>query len=84
MTRRGKLLGRFLTKPRDFTWDELTKILNGFGYKQISIGRTGGSRVRFLSDNCPPIILHKPHPKPILKQYQLEDIISLLKQEKLL
>lgn len=84
MTKRGKLLDRILTKPRDFTWDELTKVLNGFGYKQISVGRTGGSRARFLSDNFPPIILHKPHPKPILKQYQLEDIISLLKQEKLL
>lgn len=84
MTKREKLLDRFLTKPRDFTWDELMKTLNGFGYKQISVGKTGGSRVRFVSPDYPPIILHKPHPKLVLKRYQIEEIIHLLKQEKLL
>lgn len=49
-----------------------------------SFGKTGGSRVRFVSQDFPPVILHKPHPKPILKRYQLEEIINLLKQEKLL
>ena len=84
MTKREKLLDRFLTKPKDFTWGELTKILNSFGYKQISVGKTGGSRVRFVKQEYPPIILHKPHPKLVLKRYQLEDIINLLRQEKLL
>lgn len=84
MTKIDKLIDRFLTKPRDLTWDELTKILNSFGYKQVSIGKTGGSRIRFISTDYPPIVLHKPHPKPILKRYQLEDIINLLRQENLL
>lgn len=84
MTKREKLLDRFLTKPTDFTWVELNKVLNGFGYEQMSFGKTGGARVRFIHKNYPPIILHKPHPKPILKRYQLEEIINLLKQEKLL
>lgn len=77
-------MDRLLTKLRDFTWDELTKVLNSFGYKQVSIGKTGGSRIRFLSPDYPPIILHKPHPKPILKRYQLEDILNLLREENLL
>jgi hypothetical protein len=84
MTKIEKLIDRLLTKPTNFTWAELVKILSGFGYKQISAGKTGGSRVRFVHYDYPPIILHKPHPKPILKRYQLEDIIDLLKQEKLL
>ena len=84
MTKREKILDRLLSKPTDFTWVELTKVLNGFGYSQISAGKTGGSRVRFVHPNYPPIILHKPHPKPILKRYQLEGIINLLKQEKLI
>lgn len=84
MTKREKILDRLLRKPTDFTWVELTKVLNGFGYSQISAGKTGGSRVRFIHTNYPPIILHKPHPKPILKRYQLEGIIDLLKQEKLI
>lgn len=84
MTKRQKILDRLLSKPTDFTWIELTKVLNGFGYNQISAGKTGGSRIRFVHENYPPIILHKPHPKPILKRYQLEGIIDLLKQEKLI
>lgn len=79
-----KLNNRLLRKPKDFTWKELIKVLNGFGYKQVSVGKTAGSRVRFIRENYPPITLHKPHPKSILKQYQLEDIIHLLEREKLI
>lgn len=84
MTKLEKLLQRFLTKPNDFTWDELVKLLNGFGYAQVSVGKTGGSRARFVHATYPPIMLHKPHPRPVLKRYQLEGILDLLKQEKLL
>lgn len=84
MTQYEKLIDRFLTKPKNFTWAELAKVLSGFGYKQVSAGKTGGSRVRFIHEEYPPIILHKPHPKPILKRYQLDEIINMLKQEKLL
>ncbi len=84
MTKREKILGRFLTKPADFTWNELIVVLNSFGYKQISAGNTGGSRARFIHPDYPPILLHKPHPKPILKRYQLEAIITLLKEEQLI
>ena len=84
MTKQQKLIEKFLLKPKDFTWNELIKVLTGFGYKQISGGKTGGSRARFIHSEYPPIILHKPHPKPILKRYQLEDIINLLEQEELL
>jgi len=59
-------------------------MLNGFGYKQTSGGKTGGSRARFTHPDYPPALLHKPHPKLILKRYQLEEIINLLKQEKLI
>lgn len=84
MTKREKLLDRLLTKPKDFTWGELSKVLGSFGYQQISAGKTGGSRARFVHHHYPPIILHKPHPKPVLKRYQLEEIINLLQEEKLL
>ncbi len=82
--KRQKLIDKLLTKPTDFTWAELSKVLSGFDYEQISAGKTGGSRTRFVHATLPPILLHKPHPKPILKRYQLEDIIHLLKQERLL
>lgn len=84
MTKREKIIERLLTKPKDFTWSELVNALGSFGYEQISAGKTGGSRVRFIHGKYPPIILHKPHPKPILKRYQLEAIIEHLRQEKLI
>ena len=84
MTKITKLLARMLTKPTDFSWDELTKVLSSFGYEQISGGKTGGSRIRFIHETNPPIMMHRPHPKPILKRYQLEEIIAHLKRENLI
>lgn len=84
MSKQDKLVSRFLTKPRDFSWQELVKLLGGFGYVSVSAGKTGGSRMRFVHAEHPPIMLHKPHPKPVLKRYQIEGILELLKQEELL
>ena len=84
MAKIKKLIDRLRAKPKDFTWNELTKVLNSFGYKQVNSGKTSGFRVRFIHRYYPPIILHKPHPTQILKRYQLEEINNLLVREKLL
>lgn len=68
----------------DFTWQELETMLSGFGYKQLKTGKTGGSRVKFMHETLPPIILHKPHPKPVLKRYQIEQIEETLRNEGLI
>ncbi len=34
MTRQEKLIKRLLSKPKDFTWNELTKLLSGFGFEE--------------------------------------------------
>jgi hypothetical protein len=83
MTKLEKLIDKLLSKPKDFTWAELAKLLAGFGYEQIRIGKTGGSRMRFVNTDYPPIVLHRPHPKLVLRRYQLEEVINLLKQEML-
>lgn len=84
MTKREKLLDRLLTCPIDFTWNELSNLLKSLGYKEDNMGKTSGSRVRFISPKFPPIILHKPHPKPTLKRYQIAQVIEKLRQEKLI
>lgn len=84
MSKREKLIQRFLSKPTDFSWAELKSLLEGFGYSLESGGKTGGSRVKFLHAQHPPVILHKPHPTPILKRYQVEQIAEFLKKEGLL
>ena len=84
MSRKDKLLARLQKRPKDFTWDELTALLNSLGYKKLKPGKTGGSRRRFVHPTSPTISLHKPHPKNILKMYIIDDILEILKQEGIL
>ncbi|WP_149242833.1 type II toxin-antitoxin system HicA family toxin [Dyadobacter sp. 32] len=78
MSRIDKLVTRFFNKPKDLTWDELTLILGYFGFFEISTGKTGGSRRKFVDKNQTIISLHKPHPRPIVKNYVIEQIILTL------
>jgi hypothetical protein len=80
MSRRDKLLRRFLAGPRDFTWEELVTLLKGFGYQVQKGGRTGGSRVRFVHPDRAPISLHRPHPGHV-RRYQVEQLRALLEDE---
>jgi hypothetical protein len=81
MSKAEKLLQRFLTKPKDFTYDELARLLKGFGFVEAKLGKTAGSRVAFINHQAKSIIrLHKPHPKPVLKRYQMDDIEDVLRQ----
>ena len=45
MTKIDKLQKRYLSNSKDFKWDELAVLLQGFGYKEYSVGKTSGSRV---------------------------------------
>ena len=76
-----KLLERFLRFPSDFTWDELNRLLNKCGYYQYNKGKTSGSRVVFeKEDSDISLDLHKPHPKNILKPYQMKDVLEFLQK----
>jgi len=80
MSKQEKLLQRFLSKPSDFRYEELKTLLKGMGYREISSGKTSGSRVAFYNEPSQHVIrLHKPHPKNILKRYQLDLIEEELK-----
>lgn len=80
MSKIEKLIERLHSKPKDFTWDEMKKVLKHYGYEEIYTGRTGGSRRKFVHENCTVISLHEPHPRNILKSYQLDIVIEHLKQ----
>ncbi|NMC39824.1 MAG: type II toxin-antitoxin system HicA family toxin, partial [Bacteroidales bacterium] len=49
-------------------------LLAGFGYVLVTAGKTGGSRVRFIHEALDTIILHRPHPTPVLKRYQFKQL----------
>ena len=55
-----------------------------FTYNRSNKGRTSGSRVMFVSDEYAPILLHKPHPRKELLDYQIKQLIEVLEQEGLI
>ena len=81
MSSHEKLIERFLKLPKDFTWDELKRLVKRYGYYQNNKGKTSGSRVKFEKEDSNIYLdLHKPHPKNILKPYQMIDILDFLKR----
>lgn len=80
MSKKDKLLERLLSKPKDFTFKEAETLLKKFGYESDNKGKTSGSRVRFINNSLNhSISMHRPHPKNILKYYQVLEIINELK-----
>lgn len=78
MSQIDKLVKRFLSKPKDFTFEELTTLLNHFGYRLDKSGN--GSRVKFISDvDADVISIHKPHPDNTVKPYIIKDVLEKLK-----
>ena len=84
MSKKGKLVRRLLSRPLDFTFDELTTLLGHLGYSMEAAGKTGGSRTAFANTDGDYIRLHKPHPGSILKMYQVDDIVANLTEKGLL
>ena len=80
MSKHEKLLNRFLSKPKDFTFNELIKVLKYFNYKLISNKKTGGSARIFKSPKNKQISIHEPHGSEPIPQFQIQRIIKKLKE----
>jgi len=84
LSRRDKLLGRFLSRPKDITFEDTTTLMGQYGYYIAGGGKTGGSRVSFTNGKGDYIRIHKPHPRNIMKLYQVDDIITALSERELI
>ena len=80
MSKKDKLLERLREIPKDFTFDEMRTLLEFLGFEMVNKGKTSGSRVKFIKSNQ-IIILHKPHPRKELLEYQIKQILDILEQE---
>ena len=76
MGTKDKLIKRFKRIPSDFTFDEMERLLAFFGYVKSNKGKTSGSRVIYKNGDKRPIMLHKPHPGNILKEYALRQVLK--------
>ena len=72
------------SRPKNFTFDDAEALLRYFSYTRSNKGRTSGSRVMFVSEEYAPILLHKPHPRKELLEYQVKQLIEVLEKEGLI
>lgn len=84
MSQKDKLIQKLKSKPKDMTFEEAEVLLGYMNYVRTNKGKTSGSRVIFISESHPPILLHKPHPRKELLSYQIKQLIEILEQERLI
>lgn len=84
MSQKDKLIKKLKSRPKNMTFDEIEALLNSLGYRRSDKGRTSGSWVIFESDKHPPILLHKPHPRKEMLEYQIKQIVDVLEMEELI
>ena len=85
MSRKEKLIAKLKANPRSFTFDDAETLLNMLSYKRYNKEMTSGSRVVFISDQfTTKILLHRPHQRKELLEYQIKQLIEQLEQEGLI
>lgn len=80
MSKLQKSIERLLSKPVDFTWDELLALMTGLGFELRTSG--GSSRKFYDPENGALLFIHEPHPAKVLKNYQIRAVIQFLRQER--
>ena len=83
MSTKDKLIERFKRNPKDFTWQELVRLLGIFGFEIDNKGKTSGSRSVFVKDDD-EIEVHKPHPSNVIKEYVMKKVLKFLIDKELI
>ena len=85
MGQKEKLIAKLKSNPKTFTFDDAETLLGYLTFHRCNKGKTSGSRVMFTSKEYKTkILLHKPHPRKELIEYQVKQLIELLEQEDLI
>ncbi|MBR3639667.1 MAG: type II toxin-antitoxin system HicA family toxin [Clostridia bacterium] len=79
MSQVDKAVERLKSCPKDYTFEEAAWLLSRFGFEVDNKGKTSGSRVRFFrARDQKVLLLHKPHPQSIMKEYAVKYIKDYL------
>lgn len=82
MSKQLKLIERIKSRPKDFTWQETCGLLSSLGYKQA---KNDGSRRKFFNAETKAVLMvHEPHPRNYLLDYQVRDVLQHLKDKGLI
>ena len=82
MGRKEKLIQELKSNPHDFTFEKAETLLGYLNYRRSNKGKTSGSRVIFTNaETGSKVILHKPHPRKELLEYQVKILLEQLEEE---
>ena len=77
MSTEEKKIERLKSCPSDYTHTEARALAKRFGYAEKNKGTTSGSRVLFYRERDKrKIMLRKPHPGDIMKQYAVRQLLG--------
>lgn len=77
MSKWDKLLMRISTLSKDLRFDELRKVLEGYGYN-MTAPRSGSSHYTFRKPGCQPITIPKHEP---IKRVYVEMVRDIVESE---
>ena len=81
MSQIEKLKMRLLSMPKDFTAEELDKLMAGLGYIKLRPGKTTGSKIEYKDPaSGKDLVLHSPHPRKTFLPYAVQRIIRFLQE----
>jgi hypothetical protein len=85
MGTKEKLVERFKRQPKDFTFQELTRLFQILGFEVSQKGKTSGSRVEFVNQEKELSYgAHKPHPDSAIKSYVMKQVLEFLTSNKII
>ncbi len=79
MSTRDKLIKRFGTMPKDFTFEEMIRLFAAFGFEPDNKGATSGSRLALINrERGLSYNMHRPHPDRAIKMYVMRQVAEYL------
>jgi len=84
MSQKDKLIRKLKSRSKDFTYDEAETLLQYLTFRKDNKGKTSGSRVMFVSEKYGTILLHEPHLRKELPEYQIRQLCTKSEQEGLI
>jgi predicted RNA binding protein YcfA (HicA-like mRNA interferase family) len=77
VSQKQKLLERLKGKPKNFTWDEVLKLMAVCGFRLVN--KSGSARMFVHEATRVKVRLHEPHPQPTLFPYMVDQLIEGLR-----
>jgi len=79
MSTKEKMIRRFKSLPKDFTFDEMIRLFALFGFEIDNKGGTSGSRLALVNkEKGLSYNMHRPHPGDIIKSYVMKQVLEYM------